>query len=167
MRALAWVLALSIATAGAGAAALLVYSLAIERPRDLRTADRYAMGPSDEQVRHLDPNAGMFGESPAPLRPNELRQLDVDPAAGKTVPNEPTAPAKSWLVSSSYKDGQAAEGLAKALVSKGAPDDLIFIVRVAGESTVDWRVEIGPITDSQAAVVQSLLQNEGLDFELH
>jgi len=165
MRALAWILAFAIAAAGAGAAALFVYSLAIERPRDLRTADSDSLGPSDDQVRHLDPNAGLIGRQLAPMQPNELLLLDADPGAGDLEGGEPPAPAESWLASAAYRDGQAAERLAKALLAKGAPNDLIAIVRrTSVGGSVQWRVEIGPLTVGQADELRALLQELGLDF---
>ncbi|WP_063589257.1 hypothetical protein [Achromobacter ruhlandii] len=165
MRALAWILAFAIATAGAGAAALIVYSLAIERPRDLLTANPDSLGPSDEQVRHLDPNAGLIDRQVAPMQPNELLPLDADSGAGDSEGGELPVPAESWLTSAAYEDGQAAERLAKALLAKGAPNDLIAIVRRTSVSgSVDWRVEIGPLTAGQAGELQALLQELGLDF---
>ncbi|MFJ3463615.1 hypothetical protein [Achromobacter spanius] len=165
MKALAWIRALSIATAGAGAAALFVYSLAIERPRDLLTADPDSLGPSDDQVRHLDPNAGLIDRPSAPMQPNELLPLDADPGAGDSEGGEPPAPAEAWLTSAAYGDGQAAERLATALLAKGAPNDLIAIVRRTDmHGSVDWRVEIGPLTAGQADELQALLQARGLEF---
>lgn len=165
MRALAWILAFAIAAASAGAAALVVYSLATERPRDLRTEDPNFLGPSDDQVRDLDPNAGLFGGQLAPMQPNELRSLDADSEAGDLERGKPPGPAESWLTSAAYGDGQAAERLAKALIAKGAPNDLIAIVRRTGLSgSVDWRVEIGPLTAGQAAALQALFETRGLEF---
>ncbi len=165
MKALAWILIVSIATAGAGAAALFVYSLAIERPRDLLTADPDFLGPSDDQVRHLDPNAGLIDRPSAPMQPNELLPLDADPGAGDSEGGELLVPAESWLTSAAYGDGQAAERLAKALLAKGAPNDLIAIVRrTSVRGSVDWRVEIGPVTAGQAGELQALLHELGLDF---
>lgn len=167
MRTLAWILALAIAAAVAGAAALVVYSLATERPLDLRTADPDSLGPTDEQVRHLDPNAGLVGGQPGPLQPNELRPLDTDAGAGAAGLEQLAAPAESWLTSAAYGDGQAAEQLAKALLAKGAPDDRIAIVRRTDvRGSVDWRVEIGPLTADQAVELQTLLQELGLNFSL-
>ena len=80
MRAMVWILALVIVAAGAGAAGLVRYSLATERPRDLRAADPDSLGASDEQVRHLDPNAGLIGQL-APLQPNEVRPLEANAGA--------------------------------------------------------------------------------------
>ncbi|MDH0682943.1 hypothetical protein [Achromobacter animicus] len=158
---------MSIATAGAGAAALVVYSLAAERPRDLRTAHPDYLGPSDDQVRHLDPNAGLIDGPLHPMQPNELRPLDADSGTGDSEGGELPAPAESWLTSAAYGDGQAAERLAKALLAKGAPNDLIAIVRrTSVRGSVDWRVEIGPLTADQAADLQALLQELGLSFSL-
>ncbi len=167
MRALAWILTFAIAAAGAGAAALFVYSLAVERPRGLRTALPDYLGPSDDQVRHLDPNAGLVVGPLPPMQPNELRPLDVDPGAGDLRLEQAAAPAESWLISAAYGDGQAAELLAQALLAKGAPNDLIAIVRRTDGIHVDWRVEVGPLTDNQAALLQSMLQHQGLTFESH
>ncbi|WP_227741404.1 SPOR domain-containing protein [Achromobacter sp. GbtcB20] len=156
---------MSIATAGAGAAALFVYSLAIERPRDLRTADPDSLGPSDDQVRHLDPNAGLIDGPLPPMQPNELRPLDADSGTGDSEGGELPAPAESWLASAAYGGGQAAERLAKALLAKGAPNDLIAIVRrTSVGGSVQWRVEIGPLTVGQADELRALLQELGLDF---
>ncbi|ADP20056.1 MULTISPECIES: hypothetical protein [Achromobacter] len=167
MRALAWILALVIAAAGAGAAALVVYSLATERPPDLRTADPDSLGPSDEQVLHLDPNAGLAGGQLAPLRPNELRPLEANAGARDLELGQPASPAESWLISSAYGDGQAAERLAKALLAKGAPNDRIAIVRrTDAQGSVDWRVEVGPVTADQAVELRALLQANGLEFDL-
>lgn len=169
MRALAWILATVIAAAGVGAAALVVYSLATERPRDLRTADPDSLGPSDEQVRDLDPNAGLGGNQLAPLQPNVLRALEPNPnaGAGDSEIGQPGAPAESWLISGAYGDGLAAERLAKALLAKGAPNDRIAIVRrTSAQGRLDWRVEVGPVTSDQAAELQSLLQANGLEFDL-
>lgn len=167
MRALAWILALVITAAGAAAAALVVYSLATERPRDLRTAEPDSLGPSDEQVRHLDPNAGLVGGPLAPLQPNELRPLEANAGTEDLELGRPAASAESWLMSGSYGDGQAAERLAKALLAKGAPHDRIAIVRrTNAQGIVDWRVEVGPITIDQAMELQSLLQANGLEFDL-
>ncbi|WP_306951767.1 hypothetical protein, partial [Achromobacter seleniivolatilans] len=152
MRSLAWILAFAIAAAGGGAAALVVYSLATERPRDLRTTDRNSLGPSDDQVRHLDPNAGLVGGPFPPIQPNELRPLDADSGAGDSERGQPPAPAERWLTSAAYGDGHAAERLAKALLAKGAPNDRIAIVRRADGNYADWRVEVGPLTSSQAAL---------------
>ncbi|WP_223306591.1 MULTISPECIES: SPOR domain-containing protein [Achromobacter] len=70
-------------------------------------------------------------------------------------------------MSGSYGDGQAAERLAKALLAKGAPHDRIAIVRrTNAQGIVDWRVEVGPITIDQAMELQSLLQANGLEFDL-
>lgn len=56
---------------------------------------------------------------------------------------------------------------AKALLSKGAPNDRIAIVRrTNAQGGVDWRVELGPVTVDQAAQLQSLLQTQGLEFDL-
>ncbi len=76
-------------------------------------------------------------------------------------------PAESWLISGAYGDGLAAERLARALLSKGAPNDRIAIVRrTNAQGGVDWRVELGPVTVDQAAQLQSLLQTQGLEFDL-
>lgn len=167
MRALAWILAFAIAAAGAGAAALFVYSLAIERPRDLRTAHPDYLGPSDDQVRHLDPNAGLVDRQLAPMQPNELLPLDADLGAGDSEGGELPAPAENWLISGMYEDGQAAENLARALIAKGAPSTFVAIVRrTSAQGRVDWRIEIGPTTREQASYLQLLLQEQGLNFDM-
>ncbi|WP_287145094.1 hypothetical protein [Achromobacter sp.] len=111
----------------------------------------------------MDPNAGLIGAPLAPLLPSELRPLDE--IALEATQGQPAAPAESWLISGVFGEGQAAEHLARALLAKGAPNDVIAIVRrISPQGSVDWRVEVGPLTTDQAAELQSLLQAQGLEF---
>lgn len=165
MRAVAWILGCVIAAVCGGGAALLVYSVASERPRDLRIEEPTFQGPSDEQVRHMDPNAGLIGTPLAPLLPSEL--LPLDDIAAEATQAQPAAPAENWLISGAFGEGPAAEQLARALLAKGAPNDVIAIVRrTSAQGRVDWRVEVGPLTADQAVELQSMLQAQGLEFNL-
>lgn len=165
MRAVAWILGIVIAAVCGGGVALLVYSVASERPRDFRNEEPTFQGPSDEQVRHVDPNAGLIGAPLAPLLPSELRPLDE--IAAEVIQAQPAAPAESWLISGAFGEGQAAEQLARGLLAKGAPNDVIAIVRrTSARGSVDWRVEVGPLTTDQAVELRALLQAHGLEFDL-
>lgn len=165
MRVVAWILGFVIAAVCGGGAALVVYSVASERPRDLRIEEPTFQGPSDEQVRHMDPNAGLIGAPLAPLLPRELRPLDE--IAAEATQAQPATTAESLLISGAFGDGQAAEKLARGLLAKGAPNDIIAIVRrTNAQGSVDWRVEVGPLTADQADALQSMLQAQGLEFDV-
>lgn len=165
MRAIAWIFGGVIAALCGGGAALLVYSVASERPRDLRIEEPTLQGPSDDQARHMDPNAGLIGAPLAPLLPNELRPLDE--AAVEATQAQPATPAESWLISGAFGEGLAAEQLARGLIAKGAPNEVIAIVRrTSAQGSVDWRVEVGPLTANQAVELQSMLQAQGLEFHV-
>lgn len=164
MRGCIWI-AFSIAwTAITGVGAILVHSVAARPPIGLQLEAAAPPGPTDDQARQMDPNAGLRTTPLERLAPTELRPLESEEGVDQAEPE--LAGEEAWLFSGEFVDPRAAEALARALLAKGAPDDRIAILRVgSGPGAVLWRVALGPLNALQARKLQRLLLRHGLPFE--
>lgn len=163
MRGCSWI-AFSIAWAAfTGVGAILVHSVAVCPPISLQLEAAAPLGPSDDEARQMDPNAGLRMTPLERLAPIELRPLESEEGDDQAEPE--LAGEMAWLFSGEFVDAGAAEALARALLAKGAPNDRIAILRVGeGSAGFVWRVEVGPVTAAQANALQELLRRQGLSF---
>lgn len=164
MRGCSWI-AFSIAwVAITGAGAILVHSVAARPPISLQAEAAAPHGPTDDQARQMDPNAGLLTTPLERLAPIELRPLESEESVDQAEPE--LAGEEAWLFSGEFVDLGAAEALARALLAKGAPDDRIAILQVgSGPGAVVWRVALGPLNAPQVRELQRLLLHHGLRFE--
>lgn len=163
MRGCSWI-AFSVAwTAVTGVGAILVHSVAARPPIGLQLEAAAPPGPTDDQARQMDPNAGLRTTPLERLAPIELRTLEGEEGVDQAEPEQ--AGEQAWLFSGEFVDPGAAEALARALLAKGAPNDRIAVLRVGdGSAGFVWRVEVGPVTAAQAKALQDLLRRQGLTF---
>jgi hypothetical protein len=155
----------TIVLAVLGALFVVIYALAVQPPRELLQREPVHEGPTDEQLQGVDPNAGLHSVPLEPLKPVVVRPLDQQDEATEEISIEAQG---AWLVGGAFADRQAANALVQALLSKGAPPQLIGVVRDSREEGAEeWRIEIGPVTTSEADALQRILEQNGLDFEIH